>query len=62
MTVMESEHPGNKDAKAFLLDKMKKKLSSQGTFFMLHDTVSFPGDRHRVKYGDQRLQDLNHAV
>lgn len=62
MTVMENEHPGNRDAKAFLPDKIKRKLSSQGTFLMLHATVPFPGDRHRIEYGDQSLQDQNHAA
>lgn len=62
MTVMENEHPGIRDAKTFLPDKMKKKLSSQGTFLILYATVPFPGDRHRAEYGDQSLQDQNHAA
>lgn len=42
MTVMESEHSGNRDAKAFLPEKNKRTSFITGQFSMLLTTLTIP--------------------
>lgn len=55
MTVMETEHPGKRDAKAFLPGQTEKETFIAGHFFMQHATIPFPEERHRVEYEDQSI-------